>query len=147
MVTVDFIECEATPVGEYHVRDTRNGIICYRPGKDPVQSYMNYIDLLNLHRSEWKSTGYLDLGMMPLVMGPSFLQDILVDAICDFASKLKLQVYTMPPVSMMFAKCNVTTPDIWVFKKDIAKIMGLDENARVSFSKFMRWCLNEDNGN
>lgn len=143
MVTVDFVECETTPLGERHVRDTRNGIVCYKPGTDPIRSYLNYIDLLNLHRNEWRNTGYLDLGMMPLVMGPSFLQDILVDAICDFASKLKLQVYTMPPVSMMFTKCNVTTPDIWVFKKDIARIMGLGEDARVSFSKFMRWCLNE----
>ncbi len=145
MVTVDFVECESTPVGERHVRDTRNGIICYKPGRDVIKSYMNYIELLNLHRHEWKSTGYLDLGMMPLVMGPSFLQDVLVDAICDFASKLKIQVYTMPPVSMMFAKCSMTTPDIWVFKQDIMRVMELDETERVSFSKFMRWCLNENN--
>lgn len=142
VITIDFIECakEDVPVGARAIRDDRNGIYCYMEGDDYLQLYENYIELLNRHRKEWKNVGYLDLGMMPLVMAPSFMQESIVDYFCELTRTLNIPVYSMPPVSLLFEKCRITTNDIWVFKEDIKKVMGLAEDRAVSFSEFMRWC-------
>ena len=143
MLTINFVECGKDEIGreEKAYRDERNGIYCYRLGTDYLQTYINYIELLYLHRKEWKGTGYLDLGMMPLVMAPSFMQELLTDILCRFANQLNIPVYSLPPVSMFFEKCKIPVNDVWVYKKDVARVMQLEEDETVSFTKFMRWCL------
>ena len=109
MITIDFVECKRGNIqaGEIPYRDERNGIYCYRLGNDYLRTYINYIELLNLHRNDWKNVGYLDLGMMPLVMAPSFMQELLTDSLCKFANRLNIPVYSMPPVSVMFGRCKM----------------------------------------
>ena len=57
-------------------KDTRNGIVSFGlvPG---IDSYLNYLDTLLKRREDWVSVGYLDLGMIPLIVGPSILHNAL----------------------------------------------------------------------
>jgi hypothetical protein len=119
-------------------RDARNGIICVNPTCD-LECYINYIKLLNLYRDSWKSYGYLDLGMIPVVMGPSFLNDSLHELLSAKLSRQALKIYSMPPVSLMFDRCKIPIQDIWVFKEDAAEAMGIPEE-EVTTEKLIRWC-------
>ena len=60
--------------------DKRNGISTTNliPG---MQSYVNYLDLLLMLRDKWISTGYLDLGMIPVIVAPSFMHEALVSGL------------------------------------------------------------------
>lgn len=120
-------------------RDTRNGIICIEPTMD-MECYMNYIDLLNLHRDKWVNYGYLDLGMMPLAMAPSFMQGAIREGMATIANGLNVPIYYMPAVSLLFERCSVGEDDIWVFKSDIARVMNIPET-QVTLNKFLRWCM------
>lgn len=143
MKTYNFLteKPENIKVNAKEYRDTRNGIICVEPSVD-LQCYINYIDYLNLYRNEWASYGYLDLGMMPLAMAPSFMHGAISASISSIANKLNIPVYSMPPVSVFLRKCNIGENDIWVFKRDIAAIMKVD-GSQVSLTKFLRWCMNK----
>ena len=120
-------------------RDMRNNIDCSNPTAD-IQCYLNYIEYLNLNRQNWKSYGYLDLGMMPLVMAPSFLHSSLIDPLVTVANKFNLKVYNMPPISLLCETCKVTEEDIWVFKSDVAKLTGMREE-QVNIERFLAWCF------
>lgn len=132
------------------VYDSRNGIWCYEPTND-MTTYINYIELLNGIRNGvggvggWKSFGYLDLGMMPLAMAPSFLQQTIFDGMAKIANQFNLPVYMLPPVTLLQDKCKLPQSDIWVFKSDVAKLFGKNES-EVCFMNFLRWCGYELNG-
>lgn len=131
------------PIYKDEFRDGRNGIICVNPSVN-IECYINYIDLLNGLTSQWKSAGYLDLGMMPFVMLPSFMPQQMKPALVALASNIGLPCYDMPPVSVMFAACKMPEEDIWVLKSDVAKIMGVPES-QVTLGRFLRRINNELN--
>jgi len=139
MLTYNFLPAseERAKKADVKYRDQRNGITCANPSLD-IECYINYIDLLNLHRDKWVNYGYLDLGMMPLAMAPSFMQGVVSQAMSTVANKLGIPIYSMPAVSLFFERCSVGENDIWVFKKDIAQVMKTDES-KVSLGGFLRW--------
>lgn len=122
--------------GEY--RDLRNGFICVDPTVD-IECYLNYISLLNLNRDKWRSYGYLDLGMMPLVMGPSFMHEHLRNGLVSIMTKYGIPCYDMPPVSNMYASCKLPYDDVWMFKSDVAKVTGISED-KLTLERLIRWC-------
>ena len=123
--------------GEY--KDIRNGIVCVAPTFD-IECYLNYIEFLNLHRDKWKSFGYLDLGMMPLAMAPSFMQTQIKTPLTEAMRRAKIPVYSMPPVSVMYERSTMPESDIWVFKEDVAKAFGMDKN-KVTLERLIRRCM------
>lgn len=123
-------------VGEF--RDYRNGFICVNPTPD-LECYINYIELLNLHRDKWKSVGYLDLGMMPIAMLPSFLPNSIKEALVNIMNTYNIPCYNMPPVSVMNSVCKLPEDDIWVFKSDVSAVTGIPEN-QLTLERFLRWC-------
>ena len=122
--------------GEF--KDYRNGIVCCSPSLD-LECYLNYIELLNMYRFKWVSYGYLDLGMMPLAMGPSFFHDNLVKVAVEKLADRNIELYSMPPVSLMYEKCNIPSNDLWVFREDAARLMSKPAE-EISAVDFIRWC-------
>ena len=118
-------------------RDMRNGIVCINPSLD-IECYLNYLSLLSDMKNSWKSNGYLHLGMMPVVMGPSFMQRGLTDLICKYLNDKNVKYYSMPPVSLLYDKCKLPDNDIWMFREDAAKMMG---KSNVTAEQFLRWCV------
>lgn len=118
-------KCPDSCIGEF--KDHRNGFVCINPTVD-LDCYINYIELLNLHKDKWQNYGYLDLGMMPLAMGPSFMQSSLVKSLTEIMKACRVKCYSLPPVSLMYSSCKLPVNDIWVFKSDISKMLGIPED-------------------
>jgi hypothetical protein len=93
-------------------------------------------------KDKWKSFGYLDMGMMPLAMGPSFLQKELVDVWLKIAQDVNLRVHLMPPTSMFYADCRLPVKDVWAFKEDVARCFGFNPTS-LSVADLLRKVLNK----
>lgn len=106
--------------------DVRNNIICHRPTMD-WECYENYIKYLNSQKFRWVNNGYLDLGMVPLAMAPSFMQAQVVDVMQNFARRIGVTSYLMPPVSLLLDKVQKLGSDLWVFKSDLAASLRIPE--------------------
>ena len=106
--------------------DLRNGIVCYSPTLD-LKCYYNYIQFLNLCRNDWTSNGYLDMGMVPLVMLPSFFPEQVRELISNVIQAQGINVYAMPPVSNLKGTYRGVTSDVGVFRKDLAKVLNVRE--------------------
>lgn len=119
--------------------DRRNGIICINPTAD-LECYLNYIEFLNLNRDKWKTYGYLDLGMMPLVSEPSFMQGVLANVLVKVAKIYGIPCYMMPSVSLFFDSCKLAEDDIWVFKSDVAKCTKIPED-KLTLERFIKECV------
>lgn len=114
--------------------DLRNGIVCISPTMD-LECYYNYIQFLNLYQSDWKSLGYLDMGMIPLVMLPSFFPEELKEILSTAATSQGIKVYAMPPVSNLKGAYRGTVSDVWVYREDLAKVL----NVRYQEATLSRW--------
>lgn len=113
-------------------RESRNGVICTNPSLD-LECYINYLDLLDNHKDIWKNNGYLHLGMMPVVMAPSFMQRKFTELICAKLNELGARYYSMPPISLFYEVCKLDEPDIWMFREDAAKLIGRTNVTAVDF--------------
>lgn len=135
-------------LNESEFKDYRNEIMCVHPTVD-WECYFNYLELLENHKNKWKSFGYLDLGMMPVVMGPSFMHEALMRDIVPRLEQIKrkhpdLKYYYMAPVAFFKENVKLSFKDIWMFREDAAKVMN-GGTKNVSAIEFLRWCLNEFN--
>lgn len=135
---------EFDPKYQGEFKDSRNGFKCTNPTVD-LECYKNYIELLNLHRDKWKSFGYLDLGLMPVAMGPSFMQNWLAELMTGILNQLHITPYFLPPVSLMNTQCKMPVNDIWVMKEDVAKLLGVpaDKVTTVQFIEFLQKILKQ----
>ena len=101
--------------------DNRNDIICVEPTCDYL-CLANYYDFLNSVRDKWVSYGYLDLGLVPVFMMPSFMGS-MEDQLEEINSTFGSQCYIMRPVS--FLKNSYIGPnDVWVKREDFAKYIS-----------------------
>lgn len=115
--------------------DRRNGIYCIAPTNDIV-CYINYLDYLNSLYNEWKSYGYFDLGLIPLIMAPSFMQDTLMNDLGVIVRAWSIPIYTMNACSFLGGS-YFGTKDSWVKRTDFAAVTGLPENT-ACLSKHLR---------
>lgn len=136
---------EKVPGHEGQHKDLRNGIICIAPTFD-LECYLNYIQLLNFHRDKWKSFGYLDLGMMPLAMAPSFMQTSIKPILVKAMKQMEIDCISLPPVSVMYETSRMPEEDIWVFKSDVAEKFGIDKD-KVTLERLLRRLMNDPNRN
>ena len=122
--------------GEY--RDLRSGFVCKDPTGD-LQCYINYIDLLNEERQNWNNYAYLDFGLMPLVMLPTFLMhnSQIEDALVKMVRNLNVTCYSLPASSVMYKSVNLPKNDIWVEKAEIARVLNCDVH-EASLSRLLR---------
>lgn len=104
--------------------DRRNNIYCIAPTFD-FEMYANYINYLNENYDQWLSYGYLDMGMVPYLMWPSFMNTTpdAVEYFRDVASKAGANMISVPSVSFLKMSYASTGTDYWVFREDMIKIM------------------------
>lgn len=129
-------ELKAMVKGQF--KDERTGIIC----NDPVislEGYLNYIELLNGLRSDWVCTRFIDFGMMPLVMAPSFYHNLIKEELVKIAKVYDIPWFAVESISPLRVNYKSQDTDIWVYKSDVARVMGTTED-QVTLSRFIRWC-------
>lgn len=107
--------------------DTRNGIYCIEPSND-MQCYKNYIEYLNENISEWKNFEYLDMGLVPLIYAPSFLQDIFSEQADQLSKIVQCPVFSLRPISLLQNGCVGLAKDVWIKKSDLARVLNVDES-------------------
>lgn len=105
------------------IKDKRNGISTTNliPG---MQAYINYLELLIMLRDKWISTAYLDLGMIPIIVGPSFMHEVLVNNLLPIIQSHNLKVYGMPGSSFMLNDTMKGTTEYWAFREDVANYLN-----------------------
>ena len=107
------------------IKDNRNNISVVNLIPN-TQGYLNYLKLLMSLRDKWVSVGYLDLGMIPIIMGPSFWHDVLVSTWLPNIKSAGLIVYPMPGVSLLCSNNMRGVTDYWAFRDDVAKFLDCD---------------------
>lgn len=115
--------------GSFLSIDKRNNIKSNGTRYDTLDFYINYLESLQSMYNEWTSSGYFDLGMVPLAMGPSPVHNVLRSFMIDLCMYKGIKYYEMHPVSLIFGGYPPRSmdKDIWVFRQDIAKIAGTTE--------------------
>ena len=107
-------------------RDQRNNIFCMAPSMD-LQCYINYLVFLNSQRENWKEANlhYLDAGLVPYIMAPSFMHDILVQNTGNLIDGRKVEKFFLKPVSFLCNGYVGGSKDVWIKKTDLAEILGV----------------------
>ena len=121
--------------------DDRNGIQCYNPTYD-WDCYLNYVRLINERRDKWVNTGLVDLGMMPVLYAPSFMNDAIVDEMYRVVNNSGLKIFSTSAVPLLELSTRSQVRDLWAFKEDVARITGIPEK-KVSLESFIRWCISK----
>ena len=136
--------------GHKFVYDRRNDIYCMDPTMD-YEMYYNYLVYLNSSYNEWRTYGYLDMGMVPYMMWPSFMDSSnVLEYMRGVARKVGITLIQVPGVSFLKDSYVANGTDYWVFREDLLKLskalestqptlvnFGFDNEADVSTSKFV----------
>lgn len=105
------------------IYDRRNNIYCVSPTMD-YEMYYNYISYLNQVRGDWCRNGYLDAGMVPYIMWPSFMDNsIVLEQMRNVVRALGIDIITVPAVTYLKQNYVSTGRDYWIFKDDLYKLM------------------------
>lgn len=110
--------------GRPYIKDTRNHITTRDFYFGDPEGYCNY--LRRVLESPRTSYGYLDLGMIPIIMAPPILHPVIQSILLGKLSKAKLDVYPLPAKSMCSAFDPKNITDYWMFREDAAKFVGKD---------------------
>lgn len=114
--------------------DKRNDIWCITDLKrtSPLELYKNYIEYINSNYNNWNNTSiclsYLDMGLVPVVWTPSFMQSYLANDFHILAEKWKIDLLFLPASSLLKRGYVGATKDVWVKKKDLAKVLNVSES-------------------
>lgn len=126
----EFILSEAKEAGNA-VYDLRNGIWnCMNLEKvPPLEQYKNYIDYINSMYKDWNSASpcfsYLDMGLVPIVWAPSFMNDTLYKEIGLLAESWGIELIFLQSSSLLRRGYVGGTKDVWVRKTDLAKVLNV----------------------
>lgn len=129
--------------GRPYVFDRRNGIYCIEPTLD-AKCYLNYLDYLNANYKDWRSFGYFDLGMIPLFIAPSFMQESLMNELEVIVSAWKIPIYTMRACSFL-GTSYFGVKDSWVMRSDFEAATGVPAD-KASMSMFLRNAILQSGG-
>lgn len=116
------------------IMDLRNGIVCKEPTLD-FECYLNYLQLLNSMRDKWVNTGYLQLGMIPVIMAPQFMHNSFFETFLRM-NDVDIKFHTMQSVSLMKSNYITRDHDLWVFREDAARVVGTET---INSIKFLEW--------
>ena len=122
--------------GHKFIYDRRNNIYCMDPTMD-YEMYYNYLMYLNSSYTEWRTYGYLDMGMVPYMMWPSFMDSsIVLEHMRGIARKIGITLIPVPGVSFLKDSYITNGTDYWVFREDLLKLARALEAARPNFVNF-----------
>lgn len=112
--------------GRPYEYDRRNGIYCIEPTHD-IYCYANYLDYLNSCYDEWQSYGYFDMGLIPLILAPSFMHELMTAELIKIVEAWNIPIYNMRAVSFLGGS-YIGAKDSWVKRSDFVAVTGLPEN-------------------
>lgn len=133
------------------IYDYRNGVYCIMPveptesfeGEFVLQLYTNYINYLNECSSEWVSSGYLDMGLIPISIAPSFIGTKVDEILLPIVKGWDCKIYWLPATSFLNYNYGSRSKDIWIKKEDFARILNVPmEQARLSTFLNAIWVMN-----
>lgn len=114
--------------------DRRNNVFCVAPTMD-YEMYYNYITYLNSCRDEWVNTGYLDAGMVPYMMWPSFMDaSPVMEQMRTLTRTIGINLISVPSVSYLKPTYIANGQDYWIFKDDLFKLMQVMESASSEYN-------------
>lgn len=125
----ELIAGDVTDMGQVTSKDKRNNILSKNTDYMTLQFYINYLTTLQIKQAQWESYGYFDLGMVPLAMGPSAVHNLLRMFVIDLCRDMNLKYYDMYPAILLTGgyRAQDMEQDIWVFREDIANVVGTTE--------------------
>lgn len=99
--------------------DRRNNIYCVCPTMD-YEMYYNYCTYLNECYSDWIHYGYFDMGMVPYLMWPSFMdQSSVLEQMRKIARTVGIDLVKVPAVSFLKSAYASNGTDYWIFREDL----------------------------
>lgn len=99
--------------------DRRNNIYCVNPTMD-YEMYYNYCEYLNQSYNEWLHYGYFDMGMVPYLMWPSFMdQSTVLEDMRGIARRVGVELVKVPSVSFLKSAYTSNGTDYWIFREDL----------------------------
>lgn len=102
--------------------DHRNNIYCVNPTMDYAM-YYNYLNYLNECSNQWIHSGYLDMGMVPYLMWPSFMDSSsYLESMKRAAVQAGVDIIKVPSVSLLKPSYISNGTDYWIFKEDFYKL-------------------------
>lgn len=130
--------------------DRRNHIYCVNPTMD-YEMYYNYLNYLNESYNEWMNYGYFDMGMVPYMMWPSFMESSpALEQMRRVARQAAIDLVPVPSVSLLKPSYISNGVDYWIFREDLFKLskfmesrsqsynFGFNSPDEVSLSKFLK---------
>ena len=108
--------------------DKRNGIWCLQPTQN-FEMYLNYLNYLNANYRDWQSAGYFDMGMIPYIMWPSFMEStIALDLMKQLAKQADVNLIQVYGTSFLKSSYAVNGADYWMFREDAVKLARFIEH-------------------
>ena len=110
-------ECKANNIPV--VYDRRNNIYCVNPSMD-YEMYYNYCVYLNESYSDWIHYGYFDMGMVPYLMWPSFMDSSpVLEQMRKIVRTIGVDLVKVPAVSFLKTAYASNGQDYWIFREDL----------------------------
>lgn len=117
--------------------DKRNNIWCVGPTMD-FEMYYNYVMYLNSCYNEWLSYGYFDMGMVPYLMWPSFMDaSPALEQMRNVARVVGVELIKVPSVSLLKNSYVSNGTDYWIFRDDLYQLcqyMSMVDSATYSYN-------------
>lgn len=130
--------------------DRRNNIYCINPTMD-YEMYLNYCEYLNAHYNEWTNYGYFDMGMVPFLMWPSFMEySNVIEQMREVARRVGVDLVKVPAVSFLKSGYSSIGIDYWIFREDLKVLcdalaqtnpvysFNMDKITDISLSEFLK---------
>ncbi len=102
--------------------DRRNNIYCINPTMD-FRMYYNYCNYLNECYSEWQHYGYFDMGMVPYLMWPSFMNStVILEKMRSMTRAAGVDLIQVPAVAFLRPSYSSTGTDYWMTRENMVKL-------------------------
>lgn len=111
-----------------HIPDARNNAYGVDVNLHSSQCYINYLEYLDYFKDEWKIFGYLDLGYVPLAMGPGGLIDIVRLYGLELCKMYSIEHVGCNPIKFLQGGYMQNEEDIWVKREDLIRVSGYTGN-------------------
>lgn len=108
--------------GKNMLFDKRNGIWCINPTQN-FYMYLRYLNYLNANYKDWQNYGYFDMGMVPYIMWPSFMESTMAaELMKEIARKAGITLIQVPGTSFLKSSYMVNGADYWMFREDMVTL-------------------------
>lgn len=120
--------------------DERLGILTENWDRKDFQWYYNYLDsakFLSTKNKDAYCNYLLDIGYIPLVYMPTVCKEFSVKLL-NLLDKMNIEYVRMRPTSFVYSRVNIETPDAWISKMTVSKLLNIPIEQVTSKETFRR---------